>query len=105
MVGLTHVWPISAYPHGQFPTTRYPAAMRNVIAGFIAGLLVGAAVTGAGPPISGDPGSRSRPDRLWEQDRGSTPREWMQRHEQERSLQQQQHNLTEEIDRLKHEPC
>ena len=56
MEGLTHVWLISAYPHGHFPATRYPAALRNVIAGFIAGLLVGAAVTVAGPPIFG--GSR-----------------------------------------------
>lgn len=79
--------------------------MRNVIAGFIGGLLVGAAVSAAGPPTSVDPSVHSRPDRLWEQDRGSSLKEWMQHQEQERLFQQQQHNLTEEIDRLKHKPC
>ncbi len=79
--------------------------MRNTILGFIAGLFLGVTVSAAGPPLSVDPGVRSRPDRLWEQDRGSNIKEWMQHQEQQRMFHQQQHNLTQEIDRLKQKPC
>ncbi len=79
--------------------------MRNMLIGFVVGLLVGATVWAAGPLSPQDPGIRSRPDRLWEQDRGSSLKEWMQQREQDTLFQQQRHNLMEEVDRLKRRPC
>jgi len=41
------------------------AVMRNMIEGFVAGLLVGAAVSAAGPLIQAEPSVRLRPGRPW----------------------------------------
>lgn len=80
--------------------------MRNLLLGFLLGLSVGGGVWAAGPmtmPAPSGPGTR--PDRQWEQDRGASLREYMQQRAQERSVERERQELTDEIERLNRRPC
>jgi hypothetical protein len=79
--------------------------MRNLILGFAAGFMLGGAVWASGPLILPPPGPSSRPDRQWEQDRGSSLREYFQQRQQEGLFQQEKQDLRNEIDRLNRRPC
>jgi hypothetical protein len=81
--------------------------MRNFVAGFIAGLVLCGVVWASGPtvfpPVPPPPGSR--PDQRWQQDRGSSVTEYLQRRQQEGLHEQRESQLQQEIERLKHQPC
>jgi hypothetical protein len=81
--------------------------MRNLILGFLAGLVVSGAVWAAGPTLMpfGQSAPSSRPDRLWQQDRGASVQEYLQQREQASVHEQQEHDLKQEVERLKHQPC
>lgn len=74
--------------------------MRNILFGFVLGLLMGGSVwTGSsqmfGPAVPG-----SRPDRLWEQDRGAALREYQQQLQQKTVHERQLHELGREVESL-----
>ncbi len=81
--------------------------MRHLILGFVMGYIVSGAGWTAGPTLmpSGQPTPSSRPDRLWEQDRGASVREYLQQRQQERAHEQREHELKQEVERLKQQPC
>lgn len=79
--------------------------MRNLIVGFVLGLLVGGGVWAAGPMMVPPSGQGTRPDRQWEQDRGASLREYLQQRGLERSFQQEKQELTDEVERLHRRPC
>ncbi len=58
--------------------------MRNMLVGFLLGLLIGGSVwAGGGSQMFGAPAPRSQPDRLLEQDRGAALREYQRQLQQE----------------------
>ncbi len=79
--------------------------MRNLVVGFLLGLLVGGSVWAAGSLAPAPSGPGARPDRQWEQDRGASLRDAMQRYGLERSFQLEKQELTNEIERLHRRPC
>ena len=80
--------------------------MRNIIVGFLLGLLVGGSVwAGGGSQMFGAPSPRSQPDRLWDQDRGAALREYQRQLPQESVHEQQLNELKREVESQKHKPC
>jgi hypothetical protein len=81
--------------------------MRNFLVGFMAGLALSGVVWASGPTLfpSTQSAPGSRPDRQWEQDRGGSVREYLQRRQQEGLHEQRESQLRQEIERLKHQPC
>jgi hypothetical protein len=80
--------------------------MRDLFLGFLLGLSVGGGVWAAGPMTTPAPsGQGTRPDRQWEQDRGAGLREYMQQRAQDRSVERERRELTDEIERLNRRPC
>jgi hypothetical protein len=79
--------------------------MRNILVGFVLGLLVGGSVWAGGSQMFGPAAPGSRPDRLWEQDRGAALREYQQQLQQEAVHERQLHELGREVERLNHTPC
>lgn len=69
--------------------------MRIILLEFVLGLLVSSSVWAGGSQMFSPATSGSRPDRLWEQDRGAALREY----------QQQLHGHGREVESLKHKPC
>ena len=80
--------------------------MRNIIVGFLLGLVVGGSVwAGGGSQMFGAPAPRSQPDRLWDQDRGTALREYQRQLQQESVHEQQLNELKREVESQKHKPC
>lgn len=79
--------------------------MRNILFGFVLGLLVGGSVWAGGSQLFGPAAPGSRPDRLWEQDRGAALREYQQQLQQKAVHERQLHELGQEVESLKHKPC
>ena len=80
--------------------------MRNILFGSVLGLLAGGSVwAGGGSQMFGQPAPGSRPDRLWEQDRGAAIREYQQHLQQERVHDQQLNELKREVESLRNKPC
>ena len=80
--------------------------MRNILFGFVLGLLAGGSVwAGSGSQMFGQPAPGSRPERLWEQDRGTAIREYQQQLQQEGVHGQQLNELKGEVESLKRKPC
>ena len=80
--------------------------MRNIIVGFLLGLLVGGSVwAGGGSQMFGAPAPRSQPDRLWEQDRGAALREYQRQVQTDAVHEEQLNELKREVESLRHKPC
>ena len=79
--------------------------MRNILVGFVLGLVVGGSVWAGGSQMFGPAAPDSRPDRLWEQDRGAALREYQQQLQQEAVHERQLYELRREVESLKHKPC
>jgi hypothetical protein len=79
--------------------------MRNMVLGFVLGLLVGGSVWAGGGSQMFAPTLRSQPDRLWEQERGAALREYQQQLQQNMVHEQQLHELKREVETHKHKPC
>ena len=80
--------------------------MRNILLGFVLGLLVGGSVwSGGGSQMFGAPAPRSQPDRLWEQDRGAALREYQRQLQQDMVHEAQLNELKRDVESHKHTPC
>ncbi len=78
--------------------------MRNLLLGFIGGIfLSGAAWVNASTIHQASP-QQSRPDQLWEQDRGAAIKQYQQQRQHDILQEQQLRNLQHE-EELRHRPC
>ena len=79
--------------------------MRNILVGFVLGLLVGGSVWAGGTQMLSPVAPGTRPDRLWEQDRGAALREYQQQLQQKAVPERQLPELGREVERLNRTPC
>lgn len=78
--------------------------MWNVLLGIICGVGMSGALWAGASTIYPSPSPSSRPDQLWEHDRGAAITQYQQQRQQEILQEQQVRNLQREAE-LKHRPC
>ena len=78
--------------------------MRNVFLGFLCGIFLSGTVWAGASTIYPSPAPQSRPDQLWEHDRGAAITQYQQQRQQEILQEQQLRSLQREAE-LKHRPC
>ena len=78
--------------------------MRNVLVGFVCGVLISGAVWAGASTIYPSPSPNSRPDQLWEHDRGAAIKQYQQQRQQE-ILQEQELRHFQREGELRHRPC
>ncbi|MBA2252465.1 MAG: hypothetical protein H0W13_07140, partial [Nitrospirales bacterium] len=67
--------------------------MWNVLVGFVGGVLISGAVWAGASTIYPSPSPNSRPDQLWEHDRGAAIKQYQQQRQQDILQEQQLRNL------------
>ena len=80
--------------------------MRNAIIGFLVGLSLSASVW-AGSSSTGVQSrpQASRPDQLWEQDRGAAIKQYDEERQQQSRYEQDLKQLQREMEQRNHRPC